>query len=102
MSMWHVMGGSRRQGKSLGHARVNVLEVLTGNVTFGSKVLVDQDEACRENTEEGTESENDNVANGCRERSFASKESVKGKEEMIPCELIESGSSASQTGWPRR
>jgi hypothetical protein len=52
---------------------VNLLEMLTGLVTPFSKVLVDEDNARRENTEESSKSEHNEVSNTFRERRLASE-----------------------------
>jgi hypothetical protein len=53
--------------------RFNLLEMFTGLVTPFSKVLVDEDNARRENTEESSKSEHNKVSNTLRERRLASE-----------------------------
>jgi hypothetical protein len=51
----------------------DLLEMFTGLCTSISKVLVDQDKACRENTEEGSKSEHHKVSDTNGERRLASE-----------------------------
>jgi hypothetical protein len=51
----------------------NLLEMFAGLFTPISKVLVNEDDARRENTEESSKSEHNEVSNTDRERRLASK-----------------------------
>lgn len=54
----------------------NVLEVFTGDISVASKVLVEEDEDGRQNTEKSAETEDDEVTNTLREGRLSSKEGV--------------------------
>ena len=53
-----------------------LLEVLTGDISHLSEVLVHEDENGGDDTEESTESEDDEVADALREGRLASEEGV--------------------------
>ena len=54
----------------------NLLEVLTGNVTVHTEILVHVDQDGGENTEKGTETKDDKVTNTLGKRRFSSEEGV--------------------------
>ena len=62
--------------------------MFTRNISLGSKVLVEEDEAGRQDGEKDAEAEHDEVSNTLRKRRFASKVGVrspvllKGREEF--------------------
>jgi hypothetical protein len=63
----------------------NLLEMLTGLFTPFSKVLVDEDNARREDTEESSKSEHNKVSNTFRERRLASEHG------LLPLVPVEGG-----------
>jgi hypothetical protein len=63
----------------------NLLEMFTGLVTPISKVFVDEDNARRENTEESSKSEHDEVSDTLGERRLASEHG------FLPPVLVEGG-----------